>query len=372
MRLLKITFVLLLFQFPLSIHAQSIAWQRANKMGKGMNLSWMDQRWNGTDEEDQRDYLDLDKLPYIKEQIQLMHKFGFKLLRFPVCFELWYDKEAPYKLLKSEYYQALDSVIKWTGENKMQLIIDNHHGTLITANLQSDTKRICAIWNDVARRYKNSDAERILFEIFNEPHQITQEAWVQTAEEIISAVRKQSSHHTLIVGASEWNGWKALQNSTPFADTNIIYTFHFYDPFLYTHQGASWAGEAASTTGIPYPYRSKDMPKIDVKAASTWAMGAFNEYPKEGNYESMNNKLNSVKEWSKDNMVPIFCGEWGAYKQHTTIQDRCTYLFDVYAILQSNNIPNAMWEWDAGFSFFEDKPSIHGVTPCMKGIVEGK
>jgi endoglucanase len=372
MNLLKITTGLFLLLSPLLSSAQSLAWQRANKMGKGINLSWMDQRWNGSEAEDHRDYLDLDELPYIKDQIKLMHELGFQLLRFPVCFELWYDNEAPYKLLKPEYYPALDSVIKWTAEKKMQLIIDNHHGTLNTTHLSSDTKRICAIWNDVARRYKNSDAERLFFEIFNEPHQISQADWEQTAEEIIATIRKQAPYHTLIAGASEWNGRKALQNTAPFADTNIIYTFHFYDPFLYTHQGASWAGDAASTTGLPYPYRSEAMPIIDTKAAVTWAKGAFQQYPSEATYESLDNKLNSIKEWAEDNNVPFFCGEWGAYKKHTPVKDRCNYLHDVYTILQHLKIPNAMWEWDAGFSFFEDKPSIDGITPCMKGIVSEK
>ena len=370
--LLRLSCFLIFLSLSLSASAQSIAWQRANKMGKGMNLSWMDQRWNGTEEAEQRDYLDLDNLPYIKKQIALMHDLGFQLLRFPVCFELWYEDEAPYNLLKPEHYPALDSVIRWTADKKMMLIIDNHHGTLRPSHLASDTKRLCAVWDDIARRYKNSDAHRIFFEIFNEPNEIPKAEWEHTAQEVISTIRKQAAHHTLIVGASEWNGLQALRSSTVFADTNIIYTFHFYDPFLYTHQGANWAGDAALTTGIPYPYRKKDMPSIHPQAALTWAKGPFEQYATEGTYESMNNKLNSIKEWSQDNQVPIFCGEWGAYKKYTAGADRCTYLYDVYTILQTLKIPNAMWEWDAGFSFFESMPSKDDIVPCMKGIVEGK
>lgn len=368
---LRYIIILTTLLFSFSLQAQTIAWQRAEKMGKGINLSWMDQRWNGTESEEQRDYLDLDKLPYIKEQIDLMHDLGFELLRFPVCFELWYEEDAPYKLLKPEYYPALDSVIRWTAEKKMLLIIDNHHGTLRPDHLAEDTKRICAVWRDVARHYKNTDTDRIFFEIFNEPNQVAKADWEHTAEQIISAIRTQAPAHTLIVGASEWNGWKALQYSVPFADNNLIYTFHFYDPFLYTHQGAEWSGDAALTTGMPYPYRSKGMPPIHPKAAQTWAAGPFQEYSNEATYESMDNKMNRIKEWSQEHNVPIFCGEWGAYKNYAAVPDRCTYLKDVYTILHTYKIPNAMWEWDAGFSFFDGQPSKSTIIPCMKGIVEG-
>ncbi|MDB5255918.1 MAG: hypothetical protein JWM14_613 [Chitinophagaceae bacterium] len=365
---------LLLFFCILSFisQAQSTAWERAQTMGKGINLTWMDQRWKGTEAEEHRDYLDLDHLPYIKQQITLMHEMGFQLLRFPVCFDLWYENDAPYRLLKPEYYAALDSVIRWTAEEKMLLIIDNHHGTLNPAHLKSDTKRICAIWNDVAKRYKRTDPKRIFFEIFNEPNKVSKEDWEHSAKEIISSIRKQTTHHTLIVGASEWNGLKALKNLSLFSYSNIIYTFHFYDPFIYTHQGASWTGDATATTGIPYPYRSQDMPPIDSKAADTWSKNLFLQYPKEGNYEAMDNRLRSIKEWSKENNVPLFCGEWGAYSKYSAVQDRCAYLNDVYTILHKLGIPNAMWEWDSSFSFFEGEPAKDHVIPCMKGIVEGK
>ncbi|MBC7487003.1 MAG: cellulase family glycosylhydrolase [Cytophagaceae bacterium] len=365
-------FILIFCFLHLISQAQSTAWKRAQTMGKGMNLSWMDQRWNGTEEEEHRDYLDLDSLPYIKRQIALMHDLGFQLLRFPVCFELWYESEAPYHLIKPEYYAALDSVIRWTAEKKMILIIDNHHGTLSSAHVETDTKRICAIWNEVAKRYTNSDAERIFFEIFNEPNQLSKEEWEYSAQKIIFSIKKQAPHHTLIIGASEWNGLKALQSSSLFADSNIIYTFHFYDPFIYTHQGASWAGDAVLTTGIPYPYSSQHMPPIHPKASGTWAAGLFRQYPTEGTYQAMENRLNSIKEWSQKNNVPIFCGEWGAYNKYTEVKDRCAYLNDVYKILHQLSIPNAMWEWDASFSFFEGKPAKDTIIPCMKGIVEGK
>ncbi len=39
-----------------------------------------------------------------------------------------------------------------------------------------------------------------------------------------------------------------------FADDNLIWSFHSYDPFLLTHQGAQWAGDTIRhVTGLPFP-----------------------------------------------------------------------------------------------------------------------
>ena len=38
-------------------------------------------------------------------------------------------------------------------------------------------------------------------------------------------------------------------------DDNLIYSFHFYDPFMFTHQGASWTDPSmVPLAGVPFPY----------------------------------------------------------------------------------------------------------------------
>ncbi|TGV82236.1 glycosyl hydrolase, partial [Mesorhizobium sp. M2D.F.Ca.ET.145.01.1.1] len=48
-------------------------------------------------------------------------------------------------------------------------------------------------------------------------------------------------------------------------DDNIIWTFHSYDPFLLTHQGATWAGDFIPyVTGLPYPLTAVPKGQLDV------------------------------------------------------------------------------------------------------------
>ncbi len=349
------------------VNAQSTAWKRAQAIGKGMNLTWMDQRWNGTEENAHRDYIDLADLPYYKKQVELMHQMGYRFLRFPVCFDLWYHDAAPYQLLTPQYYTALDSMVKWTGEKGMMLSIDYHHGKLSSSTVEENKKRIVAIWKEVAKRYSNTDPDRVFFELFNEPYEVSESEWQEVLTELVTVVRVQVPAHTLIVGAAKWNGKEALVNMELVKDTNLIYTFHFYDPFLFTHQGADWVGDAAASTQLPYPYRKQAMPRMSEETRGTWgAAQKYVQYPHEAQYDALFESLNTVVNWSEEHHVPVFCGEWGAYKQYAPVSDRCRYLADVYRMLEQLQIPNAMWEWNGGFSFFEGTPEPENLSPCMK------
>ncbi len=59
-----------------------------------------------------------------------------------------------------------------------------------------------------------------------------------------------------------------------YPDTNLIYTFHFYDPFVFTHQGASWASPSlVPLSGVPFPYNSAAMPPCPDTLKGTWIEG---------------------------------------------------------------------------------------------------
>ena len=70
---------------------------------------------------------------------------------------------------------------------------------------------------------------------------------------MVAAIRAQDSTHSIIFGDVEWYGIDKLVSRQPLADTNVIYAFHDYEPFIFTHQGASWANLGA-THDLPYPY----------------------------------------------------------------------------------------------------------------------
>ena len=122
--------------------AQSTAWDRVNSMGKGMNFSWMENWWGGSPALNYSNYLDLDRIPSLQGELDVMKEIGVETVRLPVVFDVWGGDEAPFDFVKVEYFEAIDSMVAWTKEREMKLIIDYHHGSLTEANHSSEALRI--------------------------------------------------------------------------------------------------------------------------------------------------------------------------------------------------------------------------------------
>ena len=142
-------------------------------------------------------------------------------------------------------------------------------------------------------------------------------------------------------------------------DTNIIYTFHLYEPYVFTHQGASWAGPALGTTGIPFPYDSTTMPPMNPSVVGTVGESYYNSYDTDGTCQSIFNALSIAKNFGVINNVPIWCGEFGSYNAYVPNDgSRCRYTECVKNDLDSLQVPYAYWEWDDGFTLFNGTPSV--------------
>jgi len=193
--------------------------------------------------------------------------------------------------------------------------------------------------------------------------------WKDAAYNIVTAIRKADTKRTLIVGASNFNSIYELSRFVRLADENIIYTFHFYEPFFFTHQGAAWVGDQVSTTGVPFPYNGENFPSLNPKAKNTWGETNYYQYKNDGNEQSIRDKLQIVKNWSNKYDVPIICGEYGVYNKYADLDSRCRYIKAMHKSLKALNIPGLMWEYNSDFSIFNGKPSVDDLPDCMKDAI---
>src|SRR5947208_9709567 len=70
---------------------------------------------------------------------------------------------------------------------------------------------------------------------------MTEAKWNTFIAKVLAAVRKANPTRAVIVGPGQWNAIRALDKlELPADDRNLILTVHSYDPFEFTHQGASW------------------------------------------------------------------------------------------------------------------------------------
>ena len=107
-------------------------------------------------------------------------------------------------------------------------------------NGNEGVERFVMLWRRLAAHYANRDPEKVFFEIMNEPEVNDPYRWagIQAAAAPPSArpLPKTPSSPPGPTGQTS----PTCSPSTLSPDGNVIYTFHFYEPHEFTHQGASW------------------------------------------------------------------------------------------------------------------------------------
>ena len=111
----------------------------------------------------------------------------------------------------------------------------------------------------VAKRFGTRAPGRIALEPVNEPPQSCGAgSWERIQHGLLDAARKEAPGLTLVAtGAcgSMVSGLAALDPTPLKTLAPLLFTFHCYEPYLFTHQGAPWVNEPVyrSLTGVPWP-----------------------------------------------------------------------------------------------------------------------
>jgi endoglucanase len=333
------------------------AFNRAKSLDNGISISWLEQTWN-------KDILSIK--PIKNTDFALIKRLGFKSVRLPVAFAHFETN----KITIEKVFTHIDEVLEQCNTYGLKLIIVYHYGNLNDSNYLTETPKIINQWLKLTKRYIRENPEKVFFELYNEPPHMNPKVWKDAAYNIVTAIRKVDKKRTLIVGASNFNSIYELSRMERLADENIIYTFHFYEPFFFTHQGADWVGNQVATTGVPFPYNAKTYPAINPKVIGTWGENNYYQYKTDGNEQSVHDKLQIVKNWGTKYDVPILCGEYGVYNKYADADSRCRYIKSVRKNLKAMGIPGIMWDYNTNFSIFNGPPSINSLSGCMKQAID--
>jgi len=284
---------------------------------------------------------------------------GFKSLRLPVDLDLYIVSssgagEAMDVVVHDDLFTVLDAFVEWTAKVGMSLTIDYHQYDKSMDKAKPETiDTAVAVWRKVAARYASNPRADLFYELLNEPELSfggtapTQDEWTAIAERMVAAIRASDTTHSILFGDVGWYGIGYLSKRKPLSDGNVIYVFHDYEPFIFTHQGASWAN-MASTHDLPYPYSvERWSPYFGdlgfTPAMDAWILDAARNYYRTGNRAYIRNQVAQAKRWAVTNNVPVICNEFGAYDRSSRVEDRARYLADVVSIFKELEIPWQQW-----------------------------
>jgi len=289
---------------------------------------------------------------YSRQDLQNIKNLGCDVIRLPINLHFMTSGTPDY-IIDPLFYHMLDSVVKWAEEVQINLILDNHTFDPAVNTDPGVGPILVKVWSQMAEHYKNSST-LIKYEVLNEPHGITTQVWASIQQTAIDAIRAVDQKHTIVVGAAGWNTYSEMNNLTVYSDTNLIYTFHFYDPFLFTHQGASWTSPSmVDLASVPFPYNPDSMPACPASLLGSWIENELKyNYAANGTVGRVKQLLDIAINFRKTHNVPVFCGEFGVFNQNSNNNERVYWYQAVRTYLEANYIPWTIWDYQGGFGIF--------------------
>lgn len=308
---------------------------------------------------------------YTKKDFADIKALGCDVIRLPVNLHAM-TSGAPLYTPDPLFLGMLDQAVNWAEELGLHIIIDNHTFDPAVDTPVNIYTVLVPVWKQMAAHLKGRST-LVHYEVLNEPHGINEHLWNTIQKMVIDTIRSVDTKHTIIVGPANWNALSSLAGMPAYADTNLIYTFHFYDPFLFTHQGASWASPSlVPLAGMPFPYDAARMPALPDTLKGTWIQDAYNGYATAGTNAAVTATLDAAAAFRTSRKVPLLCGELGVFIPNSPDSDRVRWYDVVRKRLEQNGIAWTSWDYQGGFGLFrKDSPEMfeHDLnTPLISAL----
>lgn len=345
----------------------SVPAARLEKLSKGANVCrWFRYPDPDTDEH-ARNYLQ-------EQEIKMIKEVGLKHVR--LCIAPKYIMNFETGAILSPMAERIDAAISKFHKAGLLVVVDIHNEDRDAEKSEAWQRNFVKFWGDYASRLKKFSPDMTIFEPMNEPVMQGQESkWYPLQEELVSAIRKQAPQHTLVASGAYWGGVYGLLHLKPVADKNVVYSFHTYDPFPFSHQGATWAGpDVVHLKNVPYPSSPEAVaPLLPGLAQYPNAQKMVENYGKENwGLRKMRSNFKQAVDWGKKYGVPLYCGEFGVYPLTSKAEHRANWFRDFGTVLAENSIGYAVWGWDEGFGlnrqYVNGKPKLDETVAKALGL----
>lgn len=286
--------------------------------------------------------------------LALMAKLGFDNVRLsidPVPLTAWPQNAEGFN---AEFLARVDHVVDTLTGEGLAVEVDIHPEGAFKQALKSGNEgadQLVGLWRHLAAHYANRNPDLIFFEVMNEPEQSDAYRWAGIEARVVAAIRNAAPRQTIIATGAGWSDIADLLALTPFADGNVIYNFHFYDPHTFTHQGAGWGVSWwRQTHDLPYPPTAESMnDRLKQLSDPVERLDMQQYWLDNWNGQRIRQMIDAAAAWGKANGVPLICNEFGAYREHMDAASRMRWIADVRQALEADGIGWTMWDYRGGF-----------------------
>ncbi len=303
------------------------------------------------------------------QDFETFRSWGLDHVRVMIDFPVIMESVPPYAW-KEKGWNILQKTIRMAEKHGIGLVLDLH-STLgsefqeggssggVKNELLSNPEQqevFYRIWHEFSRRCAGTE-DFVAFEILNEVTFDGGIGWNTLAVNTVRLIRSYSEDRRIVLGGIWWNSIRGMVALPVLDDKNIIYNFHFYNPFFFTHQilemtlpmaieHAAYGGLRASYPGKdPYELLTAESPE-EVKIVDKTALKEC---------------LKPLYDFRKEHPdVQIYCGEFGV-NHYVHGVSRLNWQKDVLEILKENNVKICyfMYKWPAWGIIDAYNPAIY-------------
>jgi hypothetical protein len=289
------------------------------------------------------------------EDIQRIADWGMDHVRLPVDYPVLEDDDQP-GVYKSSGFEYLERCLGWCKDNGLRVILDLHkapgysfddtiegyHPMPLFHEARAQD-RFLNLWGTLTERYK-TEGDTLLFELLNEINLPDCAPWNDLARRAVERIRSVDGERLIIIGGNHFNAASELANIQLFNDPNVFYTFHFYEPILFTHQKAPWSPiNRFHNTSVEYPGVTPGLEKL------------FASHPDQRpGYERFNGLymdeallrqyLQPVLDFIQTSGHVPYCGEYGVYEAASETSS-LNWHRDFIGLLRQHRIGRAVWSY---------------------------
>lgn len=282
------------------------------------------------------------------DDIAMIRASGFRAIRLFIDARYLYDPQHPERP-DSTALSYLDTALGRLFAHDLGVVIVPN---ALPRRLEHDSayrEGFIRFWGALADHLRLREPDRLFLELVNEPEfQGRHREWLDLQRRLVAEIRRHAPVHTIIASGANWSSIDGLLEVVPLADPNVIYTFHFYEPGAFTHQGASWVGQG-SWRDIPFP---ADSARCDVAVRAQTdgrARRAVERYCRQHwDGAALMARLERVSLWRRRYRVPVFAGEFGAICLAPR-EDRLDWIRTVRTDLEQRDIGWSLWDFDTCF-----------------------
>ncbi|MFZ3070677.1 MAG: cellulase family glycosylhydrolase [Anaerolineaceae bacterium] len=269
-----------------------------------------------------------------EDDLKRIDSWGMDHVRLPVDYPVLEEDANPGVYLESGF-AYIDKCLSWCQKLGLNLVLDIHkapgyvfdHWKKTKLFERADlSKRYLALWEALARRYRGAGG--LVFELLNEINLPDPAPWNRLIRQTITRIHQVDADRLVMIGGNYHNAADQLET--------LVYTFHFYNPMVVTHQKAYWVKPLENLQDeVNYPGIYPNIPDFGPRLVGEKMDSAM-----------LRTYLQPALAFTQRTGKPLYCGEFGVIDR-APIQARLNWTRDSIAILQEYGIGWALWTYKA-------------------------